>query len=491
MPPTMAPPDSGVTVRMYRPGIGDCFLLAFRAADGDDRARYMLIDCGVLVGTPGGADRMRDIAKDIAEATGGHVHVLVATHEHWDHLSGFQYANETFEDVSIDEVWLAWTEDPDDELAERLRQKHALALKGVLAAVDQLERADEERAKSMAGAINDVLDFHRELGIEGRINTTAEQMEYVHGRGAPPRYRRPGEPPIALPGVEGVRIYVLGPPENEARLSKSDPSTTDSEVYERALALSEANAFYLAALAAGDRDALSAGQGELWERSHPFHPPVPIAMDEAGEHEVHGDFFRARYFGPGEEGEDVAWRRIDTDWLGAAGQLALDLDNDTNNTSLALAIELTESGQVLIFPADAQVGNWLSWHDVSWPGEGDCEEDALTGGDLIRRTVLYKVGHHGSHNATLREKGLEMMEIPDLVAMIPVNGEHAEDREWAMPFPPLFARLEEKTKGRIIRADTGLPAERPERLSESEWESFLVNVEEDPDELWIQITVTG
>jgi hypothetical protein len=476
---------------MYRPGIGDCFLLAFRAADGDDRARYMLIDCGVLVGTTGGADRMRDIAKDIAEATGGRLHVLVATHEHWDHLSGFQYANETFADVTIDDVWLAWTEDPEDELAKRLRQKRALALKGVLAAVAQLERADEKGARAMAGAISGVLDFHREFGIEGRINTTAEQLEYVQSRGSPPRYRRPGEPPIVLPGVEGVRVYVLGPPKNESLLSKSDPSKADSEVYERALALSEANAFYLAALAAGDREALLADEGELWERSHPFHGPVPIAMDQAEKHDAHGDFFRVRYFGLGENGEDIGWRRIDTDWLGAAGQLALDLDNDTNNTCLALAIELTESGKVLIFPADAQVGNWLSWHDVSWPGECDNEDDALTGSDLIRRTVLYKVGHHGSHNATLREKGLEMMESPDLVAMIPVDGEKAEDKEWAMPFPPLLTRLEEKTKGRIIRADTGLPAERPERLSPSEWESFRANVEKDPSGLWIQYTVTG
>ena len=38
---------------------------------------------------------------------------------------------------------------------------------------------------------------------------------------------------------------------------------------------------------------------------------------------------------------------------------------ETNNTSLALAFELIEKGRVgkvLLFPADAQVGNWLSWH---------------------------------------------------------------------------------------------------------------------------------
>jgi hypothetical protein len=220
-------------------------------------------------------------------------------------------------------------------------------------------------------------------------------------------------------------------------------------------------------------------------------------MDDAKEasrrRSAYGAFFRKYYGFSGRQGHGSKWRRINTDWLAAAEQLALSIDSKTNNTSLVLAIELTETQprKVLLFAADAQVGNWLSWHDVSWPGECDNEDDALTGSDLIRRTVLYKVGHHGSHNATLREKGLEMMESPDLVAMIPVDGEKAEDKEWAMPFPPLLTRLEEKTKGRIIRADTGLPAERPERLSPSEWESFRANVEKDPSGLWIQYTVTG
>ena len=40
-----------------------------------------------------------------------------------------------------------------------------------------------------------------------------------------------------------------------------------------------------------------------------------------------------------------AWRRIDDDWLSAFGQLALDLDNDTNNTSLVLAFEFAEDAR--------------------------------------------------------------------------------------------------------------------------------------------------
>ncbi|TIX03162.1 MAG: hypothetical protein E5V44_15695, partial [Mesorhizobium sp.] len=56
------------------------------------------------------------------------------------------------------------------------------------------------------------------------------------------------------------------------------------------------------------------------------------------------------------------WRRIDSDWTGSIEALALKMDSDTNNTSLALAFELPD-GQVLLFPGDAQVGNWLSWND--------------------------------------------------------------------------------------------------------------------------------
>jgi uncharacterized protein YfiM (DUF2279 family) len=40
-----------------------------------------------------------------------------------------------------------------------------------------------------------------------------------------------------------------------------------------------------------------------------------------------------------------------------------------DNTSLVLAIELAD-GDVLLFAADAQVGNWLSWQDLTWSVDG-------------------------------------------------------------------------------------------------------------------------
>src|SRR5262249_1438716 len=93
-------------------------------------------------------------------------------------------------------------------------------------------------------------------------------------------------------------------------------------------------------------------------------------------------------------GNGGSWRRIDTDWLNPVGSLALSLDSLTNNPSLVLAIELVESGKVLLFAADAQIGNWLSWQDVAW------QDPKINTDDLLARTVFYKVGHHASHNAT-------------------------------------------------------------------------------------------
>ena len=81
----------------------------------------MLIDCGVLLGTEDQEQKMAKVAASIRETTGGHIDVLVATHEHWDHLSGFLQAGDVFDGITVGDVWFAWTEDPDDALANKLR----------------------------------------------------------------------------------------------------------------------------------------------------------------------------------------------------------------------------------------------------------------------------------------------------------------------------------------------------------------------------------
>jgi hypothetical protein len=221
--------------------------------------------------------------------------------------------------------------------------------------------------------------------------------------------------------------------------------------------------------------------------SCPFDERYRIEQDDAKQ----TPFFTEHY--GFDAGAEEAWRRIDSDWLSVAGELALHLDSYTNNTCLALAIELIESGKVLLFPGDAQVGNWLSWGDLSWKvKDAEGKTQTVTIDDLLARTVFYKVGHHGSHNATLRAHGLEKMESPDLVAMIPVHRETAKDQEWEFPYPPLYKRLKEKSRGRVLLADfksfQEIAKEAQKNLLPEEWEAFTKATKF--DELYIEHSIS-
>jgi hypothetical protein len=58
----------------------------------------------------------------------------------------------------------------------------------------------------------------------------------------------------------------------------------------------------------------------------------------------------------------------------------------------------------------------------------------------------------------MSEGGLETMESGELVALVPVNRAQAQENEWEMPAPVLLTELRNKTRGRVIMADQGLPA---------------------------------
>jgi hypothetical protein len=113
-----------------------------------------------------------------------------------------------------------------------------------------------------------------------------------------------------------------------------------------------------------------------------------------------------------------------------------------------------KTGEVLLFVGDAQVGNWQSWERVKFKVPG--REEPLPAYDLLGNTVFYKVGHHCSHNATLRKGGLELMNREDLVAFIPLDQATAKNqgtKGWEMPAPPLFKALKKKTAERVVISD--------------------------------------
>src|SRR5437016_2477312 len=73
-------------VRMYRHGLGDCFLLSFPKQEGGQF--HVLIDCGLISVASNPKEMMTRVANNIARESGGHLDLVVLTHEHWDHVSG-------------------------------------------------------------------------------------------------------------------------------------------------------------------------------------------------------------------------------------------------------------------------------------------------------------------------------------------------------------------------------------------------------------------
>src|ERR1035437_11164298 len=77
-------------VRMYRVGLGDCFLLT--SYEGE-KPRHMLIDCGMFAGSrldPSAAEKtiQSQVVEEIAAATGGH---LDRSEEHTSELQSRPY----------------------------------------------------------------------------------------------------------------------------------------------------------------------------------------------------------------------------------------------------------------------------------------------------------------------------------------------------------------------------------------------------------------
>jgi hypothetical protein len=149
-----------------------------------------------------------------------------------------------------------------------------------------------------------------------------------------------GFPPCRTIWTRLPRPAAIGP---SPTFAKDLPTRSGGETYDSALAANRA--FFGEAFLPAQ-----AGQGLRPE----FDPALPFDRRHLlAPAEAQADaFFREHYFGV-DNGDPDAWRRIDNTWMTGAAEFALQLDSETNNTSLALAFELPD-GRVLLFPADAQ-----------------------------------------------------------------------------------------------------------------------------------------
>lgn len=473
---------TAINVKMYKVGeLGDCFLVTIQH---DQIARHMLIDCGSFRNGNESKARLKEIAKDIqSKVKGGKLDIVVGTHQHNDHVSGFVHAEDVFQQIGIEQVWLSWLDNPRNKQASRIGQSHLELRKKIMDASSKMESlaktksgrlASNPAAKKMASTynlINEVMGF---FGAAPQLPAQGIKILKSIGKN-PAEYLSPGDMK-QIPGISPsvVRVHVLGPPKDEELLYRKDPKKGES--YDHKLhSLHTMASHFLSALNNQSNDI------DKEEEQFPFNIDYKIFADQkrlfSKQMKVIDTLYTSR---------ENEWRNVDNDWMEQAARLALYMDTFTNNSSLVLAIELVKSGKVLLFAADAQTGNWISWQDVKFKDKG------ITTDSLLERTTLYKVGHHGSHNSTLKG-ALEKMTSDELVAMIPVDKTDANITKtggWKMPAENLYRRLKEKTNYRVLRMDEGFADEcnpKKDKQAKASWQKLPNKVKN--TSLYVEYTV--
>ena len=523
---------SSLRIRMYRQGLGDCFLLTFAKTPGE---KYnMLVDCGVL----GGAKkRIAEAVKDIIDQTGNRIDVLVATHEHSDHISGFKTSAAAFDQMQIDQVWLAWTEDLSDQQAKKFREKDNALQLGITASMMGMEGEQAESIRQILefyaieseddqveeDSSNDGPDLPNSAFAMGgkepfmfakTMDATMKRIRQWGGENV--NYLEPGDTQTIKDF--GVKVRILGPSRKMKMLGGTGPEETGPS---HGFKISQASSFMAAALKAAGAGSSTLSQigwsqddiDQAERLSMPFDSSFGLPLDavrdgimhqsktEDAYHDFYKDVYGLENMPPSNKEEllGVDWRRIDIDWLMAGGSLALQQVSNINNTSLVMAIELPD-GKVLLFVGDAEEDNWELWDDEIPDLEG-----------LLANTVLYKVGHHGSHNAT--DKALvKKMTNRDLVALIPVDKERSDkNKGWVFPAEDLYfaedletaadlakkapnqrGLLDVQTKGRVIVNCAKKSYEVDPIYNPTPQTPWPGEITPDPSEqkLWIDYTLT-
>ena len=434
-----------INVRMYRTGgTGDFFILQFKK--GNTVSFKMMIDCGCINGSKA---QFEPLVQDLIAHTGGVIDLLVVTHQHADHINGFEKSAELFNQINFKQVWFAWTEDDEDPIANDYRANHSELGMALNNAVIKLNKLAKDKyyeslfANELAGDLMlkgkkhfiqslsqlNALTPLNELRIGQPLPTMVELFkEYkVIKANTEVDFLEPGDVRTDIAGAKGIRFYVLGPPRDRTFLNRTEK---DEENFEQREEKSKVDFSFLSAMGA------SISNGEA--NKLPFDAKYELPPENK---ELQKEY---------NEGGD--WRKIDYDWMYSAGSLAIRYERSINNTSLALAIQFEDSERVLLFPADAEFGNWESWHkDLEWPVKINGQIVKKNAEYFLNKTVFYKVGHHLSHNGTAKGKGIEMMISSDLAAMATLDFKKIQT-SWlnTMPNDLLGAELIRKTKGKFF-----------------------------------------
>lgn len=344
-----------IRIRMYRVGFGDCFLLSFEydtKLDDGRSERHILIDFGSNHPAPGGTDLVA-VAKLVAAHCGGKLDAIVVTHRHKDHVSGFGMpdAAKVITGLKPRLVVRPWTEDPSAKKSAKGKTKAFLAgLDAGQAFAGRLGLALGAGARGIQGDL-------RDFAMQQIANQAAIDNLDAWAKAGKGTYVSTGDPSGLDALLPGVTVSVLGPPTIDEWPEVQHESATDPE-------------YWMLLGHALDEGAL---------------PTTPLDAED------------------GKKGKGPVGALGPERWLIAnmkrqhvelLERIVATMDKALNNTSVILLFETGD--RRLLFSGDAQIENW-DYFFKKFPKRAA----ALT---KLKAVDVYKVGHHGSRNATPKQE---------------------------------------------------------------------------------------
>ena len=419
---TPAATNGTLRVRMYRIGFGDFFLVTVPTKSGPE---HILIDCGVFKGDLG---TMADCVQNLATETDRKLALVIATHFHADHLSGFASNFDEFAKFDVGAVWLPNRLDPKRDNAMKLKEH-------INKVANQLQM--RLGARTDAAGVQALHKVQDALGVGEGKNDKALRLLTEGFKNKPPVfYYEAGDTPNLPKELEGaITAELLGPAplstEGEFSTAENKQQQYLGEVAENGIPFS----------------------GGL----KPFEKEWPAAA--ADYPEAAFDSYRTpeqvknREHGLPEQMEKVLHDAQPDVLLGLADAI----DGTLNNQSLVVLF--TCQGKKLLFVGDAQWGNWSYWLYGKKTTGKTVPSITERAKDILGSIDFYKVGHHGSTNANpipavaaLNEECVAMCSTesgdPDRARP---HG-HIENQS-EVPRIKLMVEMEKRIHNRLVRSD--------------------------------------
>jgi beta-lactamase superfamily II metal-dependent hydrolase len=403
--------NGNIRVRMYRVGFGDFFLLT---VPGNRGPAHILIDCGVHAKNLG---TIGDCVQDMKKETGNRLALVILTHYHADHMSGFASNYDDFANIDVGAVWITNRLDPKNANAAKFMAQ-------ITSVAQQLKMQLAARNDPAAAEANSKVD--NALGVAsanggGASNAKALRLLQSGFRNKPPVfYYQGGDTPTLPDELEGmITAELLGPSPKDA---VGEFAASDNRAEQ-----------YLAAL--GDTGVPHAGplqpfDTKKWPAAADNYPKT--TFDE---------------FDKGSKAIETILAGMQPDALAAAADK---LDGTLNNQSLVVLF--TCNGKKLLFVGDAQWGNWEYWLygkavTGSDPGISDRAKDILGSIDF------YKVGHHGSTNATPIPAVNALNQVCACMCSTAMGAYGKAASKTEVPRTALIDSLETRSGNRLVRSD--------------------------------------